>query len=328
MNSRRMFLASATAGLAGSVAPSLLLAQTYPNRPIKIVMPGPAAGVTDALARLIAEKLSSRLGQPVIVDNKPGASGILGAQYVAKAAPDGYTLLYGIASFMAIPQFLYDKFPIDYQKDFILLCMIATVPNLLTVKSEFPANNVPELLKYLSTNPGKLTYGSWGNGTYPHMAGAYMSQSQNAGMVHVPYKGEAPMILDLLAGQISMAYDNVSVAKPHIEAGKLKALAINGVQRVAAMPNVPTFAEQGLNDEPYQVRAWHAMAAPAGTPKAIVERLSEEIRFACQQPDVAARFTGSGMEVKVSTPEEAAAFYAAELPVWKRLVKLSGARAE
>ena len=301
-------------------------AQSFPSKPIRIVVPFAAGGATDILARLLAEKMAPRLGQPIVIDNKAGAAGILGTDAVAKAAPDGHTLLLSLSNSMMTNVFLYEKLPYDPRRDLALVSQIATAPLALVVHPSVPANSGPELLQYVARNKGKLAYGSYGIGAYPHLAGAFMSASQQADMSHVPYKGEAPMMQDLIGGQIQMAYASVLQAKAHIDAGKIKVVGVTGEHRVSALPNVPTLAEQGLKDEAYRLTGWLAMAAPAGTPKAVVQRVADELRAACELPEVRARIAAMGFDLRASTPEAFAAAYRQELPVWERLVKQSGAK--
>ena len=302
--------------------------QAYPNKPIKMVVPFAAGGATDVLARVIGEKMAAGMGQPVIIDNKPGAAGIIGTDAVAKAAPDGYTIVLSLSNSLLTNQFLYEKLPYDTQRDLTLVYQIAMAPLVLVVHPSVPVKSGPELLKYVSENKGKLAYGSYGVGAYPHLAGAHMSLTQKADMNHVAYKGEAPMLQDLIGGQIQMAYASALVAKPHIEAGKLKAIGVTGERRMSTLPNVPTLAEQGLKDEAYRVTGWLAIAAPANTPKPVVQRIADEVRKATQQPDVQAKVAGMGFEIKDSSPEAFAAAYKQERPVWERLIKQSGAKLE
>ena len=326
-SSRRVWLcAAASAAALCAIAPAQ--AQTYPSKPIKMVVPFPAGGATDVLARVLAEKMAAGLGQPVIIDNKPGAAGIIGTDAVAKAAPDGYTIVLSLSNSLLTNQFLYEKLPYDTQRDLTLVYQIAMAPLVLVVHPSVPVKTGPELLKYVSENQGKLAYGSYGVGAYPHLAGAHMSLTQKADMNHVAYKGEAPMLQDLIGGQIQMAYASALVAKPHIEAGKLKAIGVTGERRMSTLPNVPTLAEQGLKDEAYRVTGWLAIAAPANTPKPIVQRIADEVRKATQQPDVQAKVAGMGFEIKDSSPEAFAAAYKQERPVWERLIKQSGAKLE
>ena len=325
--SRRTCLrvAASAAALCGLAA---VHAQTYPTKPIKLVVPFPAGGATDVLARVIGEKMAASMGQPVIVDNKPGAAGIIGTDAVAKAAPDGYTIVLSLSNSLLTNQFLYEKLPYDTQRDLTLVYQIAAAPLVLVVNPSVPVSTGPELLKYVTANKGKVAYGSYGIGAYPHLAGAHMSLTQQADMNHVAYKGEAPMIQDLLGGQIQMAFASALVAKPHIEAGKLKAIGVTGERRMSVLPNVPTLAEQGLKDEAYRVTGWLAIAAPAKTPKPIVERIAGEVRKATQQPDVQARIAAMGFEQKDSSPEAFSAAYKQERPIWERLIKQSGAKLE
>lgn len=324
LSSRRAWLCAAA---LCAIAPAHAQ-QAYPNKPIKMVVPFAAGGATDVLARVIGEKLAAGLGQPVIIDNKPGAAGIIGTDAVAKAAPDGYTLVLSLSNSLLTNQFLYEKLPYDTQRDLTLVYQIAMAPLVLVVNPSVPVKTGPELLKYASANKGKLAYGSYGVGAYPHLAGAHMSLTQQADMNHVAYKGEAPMLQDLIGGQIQMAYASALVAKPHIEAGKLKAIGVTGERRMSTLPNVPTLAEQGLKDEAYRVTGWLAIAAPANTPKPIVQRIADEVRKATQQPDVQAKVAGMGFEIKDSSPEAFAAAYKQERPVWERLIKQSGAKLE
>jgi tripartite-type tricarboxylate transporter receptor subunit TctC len=224
--------------------------------------------------------------------------------------------------------FLYEKLPYDPRKDLVLVSQIATAPLALVVHPSVTANTAPELLKYVAQNKGKVSYGSYGTGTYPHLAGAWMSATQQADMTHVGYKGEAPMMQDLIAGQIQMAYASVLQAKPYIDSDKIKVVGVTGERRVAALPNVPTLLEQGFKDEAYRVTGWLAIGLPASTPKPIVQRIASEVRAACELPDVRARIVAMGFEVKCSTPEAFAADYQKELPVWERLIKQSGAKLE
>ncbi len=302
--------------------------QAFPNRPIKLVVPFAAGGATDILARILGEKLAQRLGQPIVVDNRTGAAGIIGTDAVAKAPPDGYTMLLSLSNSMLTNVFLYEKLPYDPRKDLTLVSQIATAPLALVVHPSVPVSTAPELLKYVAANKGKVAYGSYGIGAYPHVAGALMSATQQADMSHVAYKGEAPMMQDLIGGQIQMAFASVLQAKPYIESGKIKVLGVTGERRVDALPNVPTLLEQGLKDEAYRMTGWLAIGLPARTPRDIVQKIASEVRAVCELPDVKARIAGMGFEVKCSTPEAFVAAYQQDLPVWERLIKQSGAKLE
>ncbi len=323
LNPRVWLCALAAAALCTGVH-----AQPYPSKPIRLVVPFPPGGATDIMARTLGEKLAVAFKQPVIIDNKAGAGGIIGTDAVAKAPADGYTLVLSLSNSLLTNQFLYEKLPYDTQRDLTLVYQIATAPLVLVVHPGVPANTAPELLLYVKANKGKLAYGSYGIGAYPHLAGAHMSQTQQADMNHIPYKGEAPMMQELIGGQIQMAYASALQAKPQIEAGKIKAIGVTGERRMSTLPNVPTLAEQGLQDEAYRVTGWLAFAVPAGTPKAVVDRIAAEVRAACQLPDVRARVAAMGFDIKDSSPEAFAVVYKQELPVWERLIKQSGAKLE
>jgi tripartite-type tricarboxylate transporter receptor subunit TctC len=331
-NRRALLRATATtAGAAALLALAHAPAQAqapYPNKPIRMVVPFQAGGATDVLARVLGQKMSAGLGQPIVVDNKPGAAGIIGTDAVAKSAPDGYTIVLGLSNSLMTNEFLYEKLPYDTQRDLTLVYQIAAAPLVLVVHPSVPAKTGPELLKYVVANKGKVAYGSYGIGAYPHLAGAHMSLATQSDMSHVAYKGEAPMMQDLIGGQIQMAYASALVAKPHIDSGKIRAIGVSGERRMSTLPNVPTLAEQGLKDEAYRVTGWLAIAVPAKTPKPIVDRIAEEVRKASQQPDVRERIAGMGFEIKDSSPELFAAAWKAERPIWERLIKQSGAKLE
>lgn len=324
---KRALLALALGGLTLTQA-ATALAQSYPTRPIRIVVPYAAGGGTDVVARALGERLSKRLGQPVIVDNKAGASGIIGTDMVAKAAPDGHTLLVTLTQSVLTNQFLYAKLPYDPRKDLTLISVIADAPLVLAVPASLPVRSVRELADYGRAHPGKVTYGSWGVGSYPHLTGAYFSRDNGGDMVHAPYKGEAPMLQDLLGGQLQFAVASVLSARPHIEAGKLRPLAVTGTQRAAALPDVPTFAEAGMDDGVYKTLGWIGLLAPAGTPPAIVARLDEVLRAEVRTPEMQARFAALALRPIAGTPAQAQALYARDWPILKMLVADSGARLE
>ena len=324
---RRVLLGAAASALTLCVS-TLAQAQAFPTKPIRMVVPFAAGGATDVLARILGEKMAVGLGQPLIIDNKSGAAGIIGTDVVAKAPADGHTLVLSLSNSLLTNQFLYDKLPYSTQRDLTLVYQIAMAPVVLMVHPSVPARTGPELLKYIAANKGKLAYGSYGVGSYPHLAGAHMSLTQQADMNHIAYKGEAPMMQELLGGQIQMAYASALQAKPHIESGKIRVIGVTGERRMDTLPDVPTLAEQGMKDEAYRVTGWLAIAAPAGTPRAVVQRIADEVRKATQLPDVKARVAAMGFEIKDSSPEAFAAAYKLELPVWERLIKQSGAKLE
>jgi len=325
---RRALLCAAASVATLCALPAANAQTAYPNKPIRMVVPFAAGGATDVLARVIGQKMSAGLGQPVIIDNKPGAAGIIGTDAVAKSAPDGYTIVLGLSNSLMTNEFLYEKLPYDTQRDLTLVYQIAMAPLVLVVHPSVPVKTGPELLKYVTANKGKVAYGSYGVGAYPHLAGAHMSLATQSDMNHVAYKGEAPMMQDLIGGQIQMAYASALVAKPHIDSGKIRAIGVSGERRMSTLPNVPTLAEQGLKDEAYRVTGWLAIAAPAKTPKPIVDRIAEEVRKATQQPDVRERVAAMGFEIKDSSPELFATAWKAERPVWERLINQSVAKLE
>lgn len=291
-------------------------AQDFPSKPVRIVVPFAAGGGTDTLAHSLAEKMSPKLGQPVLVDNKAGVGGSIGTDSVTKSAPDGYTLLLGITASMLTNTFLYQKLPYDPRKDLALISIVAVGPVVLLVHPSLPVKTAPELLKYIAANKGKLSYGSWGAGSIAHLAAAHMSATQDGDMTHVAYKGEAPMLQDLIGGQIPMAFASLTQAKQQIEAGRLRAVGVSGDARTGVLPDVPTLGEQGLTDDAYRINGWFAFAAPAGTPKPVLARISEVLVTACKEPEVKVRIEVMGFVPKCTSREEAVAMYQRELPVW------------
>jgi tripartite-type tricarboxylate transporter receptor subunit TctC len=324
-DTRRHLMQAVACTILAASLPVQAQSPAFPTKPVRIVVPFPPGGATDILARLLADKLAPALGKPVIVDNKAGSSGVLGTDIVAKSPADGHTLVLSLSNSLLTNQFLYARMPYEISRDLTFVYQIATGPVVLLVHPSIPANTAQELLKHVSAKKGKLSYGSWGIGSYAHLAGAHMSATQKAEMSHIPYKGEAAMIQDLLGGQLDMAYASALQAKPHIEAGKLKAIGVTGENRMATLPNVPTLREQGLTDEAYRVTGWLGIAVPAGTPPAVVRRIAAEVRAAVQLPDVRDRIAAMGFEVRDSSPEAFAAVYKKELPIWERLIKQSGA---
>jgi tripartite-type tricarboxylate transporter receptor subunit TctC len=298
-------------------------AQPYPDKPIRMVVPFPAGGTTDILARAVAQKLSESLGQQVIVDNKPGAGGNIGAQEVARSAPDGYTLVMGTVGTHAINPSLYKKMPYDHVKDFAPVSLVASVPNLLVVHPSVPVNSVKELIAYAKANPGKLNFASSGNGTSIHLSGELFKTMTGVQMTHVPYKGSAPAVTDLLGGQVQVMFDNMPSALPHAKAGKLKPLAVTSAKRFPGTPDIPTMAESGVPG--YEASSWFGVLAPAGTPKEIVNKLSTEIAKALKTPEMKKKLEEQGAEAVGSTPEEFAAHIKAETAKWAKVVKESGA---
>ena len=322
---RRIFTRAA-AVLAALAAATTVYAQSYPTKPIKLVVPFPPAGSTDLSARAVANKLGERLGQPVVIENKPGAAGNIGAEVVAKSAPDGYTLLVGTVGTHAINASLYSKMPFDHLKDFVPVILLSTTPNVLVVHPSLPVKDVKELIALAKSKPNHLTFASSGNGTSIHLSGELFKSMAGVQMTHVPYKGSGPMLIDVMGGQVNLTFDNLSASIQHIRSGKLKPLAITTATRSPAMPELPTIAESGVPG--YDSSSWNAIFAPAGTPKEIVERLAKELGAILQTPETKKFFSDQGAEAGGGTPEQLAAFVRAETAKWAKAVKDSGAKVD
>jgi len=294
------------------------MAQAWPSKPITLVVPFPAGGTTDVLARALADKLSQSLGQAVIVESKPGAGATLGADYVVKARPDGYTLLVG-AVHHTIASSVYKKLPYDFQKDLSPITTIALVPNVLVINAATPARNVAELVALLKANPGKMNYGSNGNGTAQHLIGTQFENLTGTDIAHIPYKGSGPLATDLLGGQITMSFDTVTPVLPHIKGGKLRALAVTTARRSSALPDVPTLEEAGLKG--FNIGTWFGVLAPAATPKDIVARLNTEMVKAIQSPEFRKRMDEIGAEPIGNSQEQMAQQVRGETEKFAKLVK-------
>jgi tripartite-type tricarboxylate transporter receptor subunit TctC len=313
----RRYLIQAIA-LAAAMAGSSAMAQAWPSRPISLIVPFPAGGTTDVLARALAEKLTLSLGQPVIVESKPGAGATLGADYVAKADPDGYTLLVG-AVHHTIASSVYKKLPYDFQKDLAPITTIAMVPNVLVVNAGTPAKNVAELVALLKAKPGGYNYGSNGNGTAQHLIGTQFQTLTGTDLAHIPYKGSAPLATDLLGGQVTMSFDTVTPVLPHIQAGKLRALAVTTAKRSAALPDVPTLDEAGLNG--FDIGTWFGVLVPAATPKDIVARLNTEMVKVIQSPGFRKRMSEIGAEPIGNSADQMAQQIRSETEKFAKLVR-------
>ena len=312
--------------LAGALALTVAvpaLAQSWPNKPVRLVVTFPSGGAPDILARLFSEK--AQLGQPVVVDNKPGAGGNIGADFVAKSAGDGYTLVLGTVGTHSINGALYDKMPYDMVKHFSPVSLIASAPNLLVVHNDVPVKTVPEFVAYLKANPDKLSFGSPGVGTSVHVSGELFKSMTGTQMTHVPYKGRQYAIPDLVGGSIQLMFDNMPSALPMAREGKIRALAVTTAKRSSAAPDIPTVAESIPG---FEATTWFAMFAPAGTPKPVIAKLHAEVQRVFRLPEVAERLKTLGLEAVLSSPEELAAYQASEIAKWTKVVKDSGARAE
>ena len=327
--SRRHILVAAAAAAGSSLVglPAWAKAK-YPSKPIRFIVPFNPGGATDIVARVLGEAMSKKLGQPIIVENKAGASAMLGTDQVAKSAPDGYNVVLSLSTSLLINQFLYSKMAYNPQKDLLMLSELASAPVTLVVHPSVPANNMKELLAWVKANKSKVSYGSWGVGSYAHLGGAYMSKSMDADMSHVAYKGEAPMIQELIGGQLQLCFSSAQNTKPFIESGRLKVIGVTGKQRMNVLPNVPTIYEQGVTDDAYAITGFVGMALPAGTPKEVVDVLYAAIQEASKDPKVQERMDGAGFLPVYSSPEEFAKSYAQAAPVWKQLIEVAEAKVD
>ncbi len=292
---------------------------TYPAKPIRIVVPYGPGGAPDILGRVIGQKLGAALGQSVIIDNKPGAGGNLGADAVAKSPPDGYTLLMTTTATQSINQSLYASMPYDGFKDFTPVSLVAYTAVMLVVANDVPAKSVKELVAHAKANPGKLTYASAGAGTVQHMSGAMFNGLAGVDTVHVPYKGSGQVMPDLVAGRVSMMFNSVAAVIPMVRDGKLRALGVSGSKRSGAAPDVPTIAEAGLPG--FEASAWYALFAPASLPREITLKLNAELARVIAAPDVRERFSGLGLDPAVSTPEELGRMVQDDTVKWARVIK-------
>jgi tripartite-type tricarboxylate transporter receptor subunit TctC len=323
-STRRPFLLAALA--LAAAAPFTAGAQAYPTKPITVIVPFAAGGTTDILARVIGQALNKELGQSVIVDNRAGAGGNIGAQLAAKANADGYTLFMGTVGTHAINQSLYRKLPFDPIKDFAPLTRVAMVPNLLVANPGKPYKTVKELIAYAKANPGKVNFGSSGAGSSIHLSGELFNALAKVDMVHVPYKGSAPAVSDLIGGQIDIMFDNMPSAIQHVRAGKLRPLAVTTAKRSPELPDVPTIAEAGVPG--YEATSWFGMFAPAGTPAPVVARLNGALVKVLADPQVKKKLAEQGAEPYSEKPEQFAEFIRQEAAKWGKVVKDSGASAD
>jgi tripartite-type tricarboxylate transporter receptor subunit TctC len=324
----RRALVAALVVLVGVTTSASALAQaaSYPNRPIRIVVPFPVGGIADTFSRTIGIKLTEVWGQPVVVENKTGAGGNIGAELVAKSAPDGYTLVMGNIGSHAVNVSLFKNIPFDPIKDFVPIAHVLDAEGLLVVNPSVNANSVREILEMARAQPGKLSYASGGLGTTSHLAGELFKSTAKVDIVHVPYKGNSPAITDLLGGQTQMSFATMPTVLPHVKAGKLRAIASIGLARTVALPDVPTVAESGLPG--FEVSNWIGLFAPAGTPTEIIAKLNAEVQKIMRSPDVQKRLEAEGARFIPTTPGQFAAFQKDELVKWAKIIKDANIKAE
>jgi len=319
MQPKRLLPALAAAALA--VASAVAPAQTYPDKVVRMVSPYAPGGSNDLTARIISHKLGEALGQQVIVENKPGAATQIGTQYVAKAPADGYTLLLAAATHGTNPS-LFTKLPYDTLKDFTPVVLAATVPTYILVNDSVPVKTIGELVAYAKKNPGKLNFGSAGNGSAPHLALELFKQQAGIDIVHVPFKGSAPAMTAVLSGDVQGSFETYNVFQPHLKSGKVRMLAVTTPKRTSQEPNVPTLAESGFPG--FEAYAWFSVLAPAGTPKPVVARLNSEINRVLALPEVKEQYSKMGLIPGGGTPEELDAFIRADIAKWSKVIKAAG----
>ncbi len=325
MLTRRSVLAVPLAGAFAAGALASASAQAYPTRSIKMIVPYPPAGPIDTMARLLGRQLSERLGQQVVIDNRPGAGSLLGGKAAAGAEPDGYTLLFGSSGSLAVSPALYSNFDLDIRKAFVPIGEVALLPHILVVNPSVPAKTVGEFIAYAKANPGKLNYGA-SIGTPPHLLSTLFKTEAGIDVVYVPYKGSAASVTDLLAGETQFTIDGLTGLYPLIQDGRLRPLAVGRAQRWPQLPDVPTLVESGFAD--FTVDAWTGVVAPAGTPAAIVDLLNRTVNESLASPEAQAGLAHFNAIAQTGSPQQFAALIAAELPKWAAIVKLAGARIE
>lgn len=324
-NARRAVIAGILGTVLMSAGAASSAADNWPAKPISLVVPFAAGGTTDIIGRTIGQKLGEALRQPVVIDNRPGAGGTIAAANVARAQPDGYTFLLATVAHTMAPG-IYKTLPYDFTRDLDPVGMVALTPNVLLVNQAIPARSVPELIAYIKAHPGKVNYGSAGTGSTEHLSGELFRSMTGTDIAHVPYKGGAPMMTDLIAGQIQMAIETSPSAAPHVRSGKVKALAVTSAKRSPAYPGVPTLDESGVKG--FEVTTWFALMAPRGTPAAVEQRVGAELAKVLKMPDVQKRFEEQGVTAGDMTPAQLSGFIRSETTKWTKVAKDSGASAE
>jgi tripartite-type tricarboxylate transporter receptor subunit TctC len=322
----RKLLALCAATVALSFAAPSVLAQDYPNKPIKIVLPSASGGLGDVVVRLLGQELTKRMGQNVILENKPGAGGVIGMQSVIQSPADGYTLVMGYIGVGAVNQFMYNPPPYDTLRDFVPVGLVSTFPSVVLVKGDLPVKNMQELIAHAKANPGKLTYASAGPATSPHLITELFKRRVGIDLVHVPYKGAGPAMIDFLAGRTDVFIDSLSNAKRHESTGKYRILGITTGKRSPLAPEIPTIAEQGVNG--FEAVGWFGLFAPAATPAPVVDKLSRELAAILKTPEMQKQFHDRGMDPAPTTAAEFRTFMREELDKWGRVVREAGIKAE
>jgi tripartite-type tricarboxylate transporter receptor subunit TctC len=320
---KKTLVTTAVLAAAWLVGPVVAQTTDFPNKPVRIVVPFPPGGATDITARVVAEKLSTKWGQPVVIDNKAGAGGNVGSDLVAKSAPDGYSIVLGVTGSHSINISLYKKMPYHPLSDFEPLTQATIYPNAIVVNPQVPANNLPELIALLKKEPGKLSYGSDGNGTASHLGMEILKSKANVQLTHIPYRGSTPMITDLLGGTLMVGITGLPAVQQHLKAGKLKMIAITTPQRAPGAPDYKTVAEQGIAN--FNAAPWAGFFAPKGTPKPVVDKLAQDLADALKQPDVVQKMNELGSTVVGNKPDEFRQFVSRQIEMWAEGVKISGA---
>lgn len=323
-HSKRLLLCA----LALLAVPLAVIAQgsTYPSKPIRLLVGVPPGGTTDLVARFVGAQLSKQMGQTIIVDNRGGAGGNIAAEAVAKAEPDGYTLFLGPVGTMTINPFVYAKMPFDTMRDFAPISQLTSLPIVMVVNPSVPVKDLKEFVLFAKSKPGYVSFASGGSGTQTHLAGEMLKSMAGIDMVHIPYKGTAPAMVDLLGGQVSAMFDQIATALPYIRSGKLVALGVTTAKRSSVAPEIPTFAEGGVQG--YEATTWHGLLAPAGTPKDVILKLNAEVVKALRAPELLEKFKANGVDAVSSTPEQFGAMLQSELTRWRDAVKAAGLKPE
>lgn len=321
MNRALRFALSLLIGTGVALPPTAAEAQEFPSRPIRIIVPVPAGGGVDLLSRSIGQKMSESMGVPVIADNRPGASAAIGTEMLAKSPPDGYTILMGYSAHATNPIFS-PKLPYDTLKDFSAITFVGYIPLLLVVHPTVPANSVKELITLIKSKPGRMQYASGGQGAGAHLSGELLKYLIGVDIIHVPYKGNAPALNDVLGGQVPLMFDTITTALPHATAGKLRMLAVTSARRSPLAPEVPTMIEAGLAN--FEISAWYVLLAPAGMPREIMQTLNAEANKAMRDPELRSRLSKQGVELIGGTPEQADAFIRSEMTRWRQIIKTTG----